>query len=209
MSKPISIYLTNEEKTDIRENGCDHSYLILLNDKLRKSQDDMTAEMKLMQTQISDLEYDSDRMEKTVQNMRGISKNFIELNKIQKILNNTERSYTRQLEAHSGYLRTQLHNNIKIMLIFMIIDILMCVLFAPLELISVEHMIHRIIQYSVITYGAYYTGYIKHIYDCTSPVDKRLLRIKNKFENDVTPIKLNIKKINKSVDFLNDLVDLM
>ncbi len=210
MDKPISIYLNNGETEELKANTkCDHPYLILLNDKLRRSQDEMTDDMKTMRTQISDLEYESDRMEKTVQNLRGISKNFIELNKLHKILNSAEKKYTTQLEAHIGYLRRQINNIFIKILIFVITDILMCIMFAAANVISLEHMSCTILLYASVIGVIHYMKYTNRIYELISPVDERLLRIRNNFSGDITTTKTLIKKINKSVDFLNDLVDLM
>lgn len=210
MDKPISIYLNSGETEELKTNTkCDHSYLILLNDKLRRSQDDMTDEMKTLRTQNSELEYESDRMEKTVQNLRGISKNFIELNKLHKILNSVEKKYTTQLEAHIEYLRRQINNIFTKILIFVITDILMCVMFAAADVISLEHMTCTILLYASVIGFIYYMKYTNRIYELISPVDERLLRIRSNFSGDIATTKTLIKKINKSVDFLNDLVDLM
>ena len=210
MNKPISIYLTDRESEEMKTNNkCDHSYLILLNDKLRKSQDEMSGEMKLIQNQNNDLEYESDRMEKTIQNLRGISKNFILLNNLYKKLNNSEKLYTKQLEEHSEYLRHQINQIFKKLIMFVAANVLIYIILVIADIISVAYMTCTIILYASVVGVIHYTKYIEHIYDLISPVDKRLVQIKREFSGDISTTKTMIKKINKSTDFLNDLVDLM
>ena len=148
-------------------------------------------------------------MEKTIQNLRGISKNFISLNNLYKKLNNSEKLYTKQLEEHSKYLRHQINQIFKKLIMFVAANVLIYIILVIADIISVAYMTCTIILYASVVSVIHYTKYIEHIYDLISPVDKRLVQIKREFSGEISTTKTMIKKINKSTDFLNDLVDLM
>lgn len=196
------IFMSKEELEQM--STCDHSYLILLNDKLRISQDNMKAEIDELSHQISEYEREEDRMEKSLINLRGITKNFIEVNKLYKIKNNTHKDFIRQMETHSTYLHTELSKYqmyVDILTTFFLFNALISMLIVFDVLGATSVIVVVISQYAIIWVSKRLSPFKLR--------DERAILIKTNYTEKLSGIVNSIKKINKSIDFLNELVELV
>lgn len=85
-SDSINIYLRNEEqKSDILSNlTSERKYIILQNDTLQSENKELVKKIKELEFQIEELETDSGKNETSIRYIKGMLKNFVEIDKIHK-----------------------------------------------------------------------------------------------------------------------------
>jgi|694.fasta_scaffold01796_16 hypothetical protein len=85
-SESINIYLRNEEQksTIMNDLSAERKYIILQNDTLQAENREYSKKIKELENEIEELEIDSGKMEKSMTYIKGMLKNFVEVDRLYK-----------------------------------------------------------------------------------------------------------------------------
>ena len=203
----INIIKNGKEAIDKSTNKSE-TYIILMNEELNNKNREQIEEIKDLNSQIVDLEDQSDRSEKSITYMRGLLKNMIgvknmvlSLNKLytEKYKNNNEK-----MEFINKFI-IDLNLSIRILPLVSGLVLLFTFLMDMINLyeILVSIFVFGLTGLIILTYTKINTQLFLKYDSFQSEVEK----LNNDYDVQIKELRLKIKKVEDSNDFLNEFVD--
>ena len=189
--KTLKIYLNSENREKIMEGASSsEKYIIEMNSTLQQKDREQTLEIKDLQTQVEELEDERDSLEKKNEYLKGLLKNFHDMNKSYKALQqNSKEMLTSSKKTIDNYIRESRKT-------FRLIEIFCSLLFSFMfwKLSTGTFISYSFIVSSFLVYFEYFINGVKF------PL------LKNKVEFEKQTLK-DIKKTTAAQDYIHEFID--
>lgn len=218
-SKHINIYLSDTDKTDMSKNAAkshdnmSHQYIILSHDKMRVEYDLMTRDLAILRVRHDELEEESERMEKTITNLKGFVKNIGEMNKLNSQLKKSYSNFQNETRtiAMSNYSTIYWLVCDKVLSLFVLFTMYVmlwfmnCVTFVDITLATVLDIL--VIGLTMYSFREEFS-FIKYSWAAPKLSDTPYKVIHQKYMPVINEKMSELAELEKGNEFLNDLIDL-
>jgi hypothetical protein len=144
LSPKYNIYLSTKEKKAVDDVNAYQGYIINMNDKMKREYDEMKDELTAASNLLADRDYELDREEKNVINMRGVIQNLKALNQLNQKIKNQYICYQKHTADILKYRNEQARAYIVDHLVFITVTTMLVLVLWYLDIISMHHMVFHI-----------------------------------------------------------------
>ena len=193
-----------------KSNNKSETYIILMNEELNNKNREQIEEIKDLNSQIIDLEDQSDRTEKSVIYMRGLLKNFVELKNMQISLNKLYvNKYTNNIQKLDFINKFILNLNECIKIIPVVSAIILSLIFL-MEIINLYEILMYIFIIGIIgLITIYYTKISTELFYNYNKFKCNVDELNKTYNQQIKTLENKIKKIEDGNDFLNEYIDII
>ena len=142
----INIFEKNKDVVRKADNSS-QEYIILQNEALTNQNKGFIVEIQQLKIQIDELEEESDRYEKSKTYMRGLLKNFVEMNKDRNLI---IQEYSKYIQSLDTYFNTNYNNNLFLDKYFKLIVVSIASSFMILYMCNIISFYTLFISYTII-----------------------------------------------------------
>lgn len=197
----INIYKNNKDTIENSDNKSE-TYIIVSNDELNNKNRELLESMLQLESTISDLENDNEKMEKSITYQRGLLHNF---NYIKNYQNKQLEEYNK-FKSKIAEAQTFLVNENKKHFNMMRLNIFMLCLFS---LVLTPYDLYNNAIHIITIVSTFYASKLIFSYerDSVSNFMKNYELKETEFKNKISKLDSDIKTITSKSDFISDLID--
>ncbi len=198
----INVYTTHKDSI-LKSDNSSNEYILKMNEELNKSNSELRLKVQELRNMIDDLESETDKQDSSIRYMRGMIKNYIELNNLHKSImvkkNSLSKIDSNELNTFDSYCNDVRDAAMCATLLYMFNNIV----FLYFDMVSILGVIQNIFSIFICVFSSCHLYQIGKYYNIFGKDYKVVNNIIKNIDDDI----VKIKEIESSSDFLSEYVD--